>query len=186
MGRGLHAAGAGSRTSRRAQPAAERQPRAVRCRDGRRTERRVAVLRRQPRVATLFAARSDRRDQRRPAQGRVAVRDRQLRSAPGGAQREHAADDRRRAVHAGPASRATSSRSTRRAASCSGSGGRTTAKSASRERRARLRAAAPRTGPTAPATSGCSRSRRASISRRSIPTRGARCPASARTASSIS
>ena len=68
---------------------------------GRRAERRMAVLRRQPRVAALFAARPDRREQRGPAQDRVAVQHGQLRPAPRSAQRDDAARDRRRALHAG-------------------------------------------------------------------------------------
>ena len=75
------------------------------------------VLRRQPRVAALLAAR--RRSiasNASPLEDRVALQHRQLRPAPRGAQRDHAADDRRRALHARPASRATSSRSIRRPA----------------------------------------------------------------------
>ena len=63
--------------------------------------RRMAVLWRQPRLATVFAARSDRCEQCGPAQDRVAVQHRQLRPAPRSSQRDDAADDRRCPLHAG-------------------------------------------------------------------------------------
>ena len=97
--------------------------------------RRVARLRRQPRGATLFAARPD----QRAATSRtlkIAWRwyARQLRPDAGDEERDDAADDRRRAVRDGGRHAQRRRDRRRRAARRCGSGGRTTASVSARRR----------------------------------------------------
>ena len=153
------------------------------CRSIRREERRVDDLRRRPRQHAVFAARSDQRRQLQQARGRLAVQDRQPRSAARVPVRVDAADGARRPLldrrHAAGGRRAR--RGHRRAAV---DAQRARRRRAARRRPASSPAAASRTGPTA-ARNGSSTSRPAIGSSRSTQRPAIRSRASARTASSI-
>ena len=85
-----------------------------------REERRMADLRRRSRQHALLAARSDQRGELQQARGRLALQDRQPRSAPGVQSRVDAADGQRHRSTRPPARGAPSSRSMPPPASCSG------------------------------------------------------------------